>query len=44
MSTTDCWTFDAATLAIDLMRLADEASLDQDFGVSVSATNKGLLP
>ena len=44
LSTTDRWTFDAATLAIDLKRLADGTSLDQDFGVSVSATNKGFSP
>ncbi|KAH6624244.1 hypothetical protein B0J18DRAFT_172299 [Chaetomium sp. MPI-SDFR-AT-0129] len=44
LSTADRWTFDSATLAIDLKRLADGTSLDQDFGVSVSATNKGFSP
>jgi nucleoporin NUP82 len=44
LSTTDRWTFDAATLAVDLKRLADGTSLDQDFSVSVSATNKGFSP
>ncbi|KAK4106155.1 hypothetical protein N658DRAFT_8307 [Parathielavia hyrcaniae] len=44
LSTADRWTFDAATLAIDLKRLADGTYLDQDFGTSVSATNKGFSP
>ncbi|KAK4123265.1 hypothetical protein N657DRAFT_681382 [Parathielavia appendiculata] len=44
LSTADRWTFDAATLAIDLKRLADGTYLDQDFSTSVSATNKGFSP
>ena len=44
LSTADRWTFDSASLAIDLKRLADGTSSDQDFGVSVSATNKGFSP
>ncbi|KAK4249627.1 hypothetical protein C7999DRAFT_12552 [Corynascus novoguineensis] len=44
LSTADRWTFDSATLAIDLKRLADGTSLDQDFSASVSATNKGFSP
>ncbi|EAQ91421.1 hypothetical protein CHGG_03356 [Chaetomium globosum CBS 148.51] len=44
LSTADRWTFDSATLAIDLKRLADGTSLDQDFTASVSATNKGFSP
>jgi nucleoporin NUP82 len=44
LSTTDRWTFDSATLAVDLKRLADGTSVDQDFGVSVSNTNKGFSP
>jgi nucleoporin NUP82 len=44
LSTADRWTFDSATLAIDLKRLADGTSLDQDFSASVSATSKGFSP
>ncbi|KAK3295504.1 uncharacterized protein B0H64DRAFT_321586 [Chaetomium fimeti] len=44
LSTADRWTFDSATLAIDLKRLADGTSLDQDFTASVSTTNKGFSP
>lgn len=44
LSTADRWTFDAPTLAVDLKRLADGTSLDQNFGVSTSATNKGFSP
>ncbi|KAL2168822.1 hypothetical protein VTG60DRAFT_6792 [Thermothelomyces hinnuleus] len=44
LSTADRWTFDSATLAIDLKRLADGTSLDQDFSAPVSATNKGFSP
>ncbi|KAK4155210.1 hypothetical protein C8A00DRAFT_32009 [Chaetomidium leptoderma] len=44
LTTTDRWTFDSATLAVDLKRLADGTSLDQDFSASVSATNKGFSP
>lgn len=44
LSTADRWTFDTPTLAIDLRRLADGTYLDQDFGVSTSATNKGFSP
>ncbi|KAL2156532.1 hypothetical protein VTH82DRAFT_1277 [Thermothelomyces myriococcoides] len=44
LSTADRWTFDSATLAIDLKKLADGTSLDQDFSASVSATNKGFSP
>jgi len=40
LATNDRWTFDSPTLAVDLKRLADGTSLDQDFGVSTSATNK----
>ncbi|KAL1842387.1 hypothetical protein VTJ49DRAFT_5346 [Mycothermus thermophilus] len=44
LSTADRWTFDAATLAIDLKKLADGTYLDQDFSASVTATNKGFSP
>ncbi|KAK0654349.1 hypothetical protein QBC41DRAFT_332182 [Cercophora samala] len=44
LSATDRWSFDAATLAIDLKRLADGTCVDQDFSASVSATNKAFSP
>lgn len=44
LSTTDRWSFDAPTLAIDLKKLADGTSLDQDFTASSSATNTTFSP
>jgi nucleoporin NUP82 len=44
LSTTDRWSFDRPTLAIDLKKLADGVSLDQDFGASASGMNKGFSP
>ncbi|KAK3322591.1 hypothetical protein B0H66DRAFT_210019 [Apodospora peruviana] len=44
LSITDRWSFDSPTLDIDLKRLADGTSLDQDFGASTSATNKTFSP
>lgn len=44
LSTADRWTFDAPSLAVDLKRLADGTTLDQDFGVSTAATNKAFSP
>ncbi|KAL3425036.1 nuclear pore complex protein An-Nup82 [Phlyctema vagabunda] len=44
LSITDRWSFDNPTLAIDLKKLADGTSLDQDFSASVSGTNKGFSP
>jgi nucleoporin NUP82 len=44
LSTADRWSFDRPTLAIDLKKLADGTSLDQDFGASVSGINKGFSP
>ncbi|KAH8878572.1 hypothetical protein GQ53DRAFT_850160 [Thozetella sp. PMI_491] len=43
LSTSDRWTFDAPTVAVDLKRLADGTSLDQDFSAT-TATNKGFSP
>lgn len=40
----DRWSFDAPTLAIDLKKLADGTSLDQDFTASTTATNAGYSP
>lgn len=44
LSVTARSTFERATLAIDLKKLADGTSVDQDFGASVSQTNKGFSP
>lgn len=44
LSTADRWTFDSPTLAVDLKRLADGTSLDQDFSVSTSAASKVFSP
>lgn len=42
ISPSDRWTFDAPTLAIDLKKLADGTTLDQDFSASATATNRGF--
>ena len=44
LSLADRWSFDSPTLSIDLKRLADGTSLDQDFTASTSATNAGFSP
>ena len=44
LSTSDRWSFDSPALAIDLRKLADGTSLDQDFSASTSATNAGFSP
>lgn len=44
LSTADRWSFDRPTLAIDLKKLADGTSADQDFGASGSGMNKGFSP
>ncbi|KAK0718376.1 hypothetical protein B0T26DRAFT_741375 [Lasiosphaeria miniovina] len=44
LSTTDRWSFDSPSLAIDLKRLADGTYLDQDFSASTSTTNKAFSP
>ncbi|CAG9940010.1 unnamed protein product [Clonostachys rosea f. rosea IK726] len=38
------WSFDNPTTSVDLKKLADGTSLDQDFSASVTATNKGFSP
>ena len=43
LSPIDRWSFDTPTLEVDLKRLADGTSLDQDFGASTS-TNKAFSP
>lgn len=44
ISPSDRWSFDAPTLAIDLKKLADGTTLDQDFSASTTATNAGYSP
>ena len=44
LSVADRWSFDKPELAIDLKRLADGTSLDQDFSASASATNTAFSP
>jgi nucleoporin NUP82 len=44
LSMSDRWSFDSPTLAIDLKKLADGTSLDQDFSASTSTTNAGFSP
>lgn len=44
LSTQDRWSFDSPTTSIDLKKLADGATLDQDFTASTSTTNKGFSP
>ncbi|SPO02862.1 uncharacterized protein DNG_05539 [Cephalotrichum gorgonifer] len=44
LSVADRWSFDSPTISIDLKRLADGTSLDQDFTASTSATNTGFSP
>ncbi|TPX12095.1 uncharacterized protein E0L32_007210 [Thyridium curvatum] len=44
ISPTDRWSFDSPSLAIDLRKLADGTSLDQDFSASTSTTNKTFSP
>ncbi|KAI1268260.1 nuclear pore complex protein An-Nup82 [Xylariaceae sp. FL1019] len=43
LSQTDRWSFDTPTLSIDLPKLADGTSLDQNFATN-DATNKGFSP
>ncbi|KAH7348580.1 hypothetical protein BKA65DRAFT_500872 [Rhexocercosporidium sp. MPI-PUGE-AT-0058] len=43
LSTADRWSFDRPTLAIDLKKLADGTSVDQNFAASVGA-NKSFSP
>ncbi|KAJ6787695.1 hypothetical protein PWT90_08246 [Aphanocladium album] len=44
LSTGDRWSFDTPTTSIDLKKLADGTTLDQDFSASTSATNKAFSP
>ncbi|KAI0128413.1 nuclear pore complex protein An-Nup82 [Xylariales sp. AK1849] len=42
LSPTDRWSFDAPTLTIDLIKLADGTSLEQNFAADADATRKGF--
>lgn len=44
LSTVDRWTFDKPTLVIDLKKLADGTSLDQDFSASKFGASKSFSP
>lgn len=40
----DRWSFDSPTTSIDLKKLVDGTTLDQDFSASTAATNKAFSP
>jgi nucleoporin NUP82 len=44
VSPEDRWSFDNPTTSIDLKKLADGTTLDQDFSASSTTTNKGFSP
>lgn len=44
LSQRDRWSFDSPSLTIDLQKLADGTSLDQNFAASPDVTNKGFSP
>lgn len=44
LSPSDWWSYDSPTTSIDLKKLADGRTLDQDFAASSSATNKAFSP
>ncbi|KAH9884468.1 hypothetical protein F4778DRAFT_763166 [Xylariomycetidae sp. FL2044] len=44
LSQRDRWSFDTPSLTIDLQKLADGTSLDQNFAASTDVTNKGFSP
>ncbi|KAG5991342.1 hypothetical protein E4U52_003788 [Claviceps spartinae] len=44
LSMQDRWSFDSPTTSVDLKKLADGTSLDQDFSASATATNKAFSP
>ncbi|KAI0145967.1 hypothetical protein F4776DRAFT_385990 [Hypoxylon sp. NC0597] len=44
LSQKDRWTFDSPSLTIDLQKLVDGTSLDQNFTASPDVTNKGFSP
>ncbi|KXJ97472.1 hypothetical protein Micbo1qcDRAFT_230118 [Microdochium bolleyi] len=44
LSQNDRWSFDTPSLTIDLQKLADGTSLDQNFAASTDGTTKGFTP
>ncbi|KJZ77031.1 hypothetical protein HIM_03352 [Hirsutella minnesotensis 3608] len=44
LSPTDRWSYDSPTTSVDLKKLADGKTLDQDFTASNAATSKGFSP
>ncbi|KAG5982160.1 hypothetical protein E4U55_002230 [Claviceps digitariae] len=44
LTTQDRWSFDSPTTSVDLKKLADGTTLDQDFSASTSTTNKAFSP
>ncbi|CAJ0541913.1 Ff.00g082880.m01.CDS01 [Fusarium sp. VM40] len=44
LSTTDRWSFDTPSTSVDLKKLVDGTTLDQDFSASTSATNIAFSP
>lgn len=44
LSTQDRWSFDSPTTSVDLKKLVDGTTLDQDFSASSSTTNKAFSP
>ncbi|KAK2593767.1 hypothetical protein QQS21_008528 [Conoideocrella luteorostrata] len=44
LSTQDRWSFDSPTTSVDLKKLADGTTLDQDFSASTLTTNKAFSP
>lgn len=44
LSTTDRWSFDRPTLSIDMKKLADGMTMEQDFTASASNISKGFSP
>ncbi|KAF5668492.1 nucleoporin nup82 [Fusarium circinatum] len=44
LSTTDRWSFDSPTTSVDLKKLVDGTTLDQDFSASTAATNTAFSP
>lgn len=44
LSINDRWSFDTPTTSVDLKKLVDGTTLDQDFSASNSATNKAFSP
>lgn len=44
LSASDRWSYDSPTTSVDLKKLVDGMTLDQDFTASIAATNKAFSP